>query len=435
MYLILGLGLSGLSTAAFLKEKREPFVVWDDNTHNRIESSHLGYPLLQEKDWTSIAQIILSPGIAFGGDCPDAVLPHPMVQKAREHNLPTLTDCNLLIQSIKEINPSAQFIGVTGTNGKSTTTALLTHVLKENGYDAVMGGNIGVPALSLDLHHNVYVLELSSFQLERSPLFELDFALWTNLSPDHLDKHGSMAYYQSAKERIFGNAHHKIIMVDDVLSQNVAKNYPDAMRIKTIDIIPQLPAHSFLMGAHNDQNRWLVYHTLRVFGLSHDQIIKGMGTFKGLSHRQEYVSEVSLGAHKIVFINDSKSTSADATKQALHTFTSNYLILGGQDKTDGVESLLQHSQTIKRVYFFGKARERFSATFSKTKIPQQSFGHLEDAVHAAFMDAKMDCHSDESRERTTILFSPACASFDQYKNFEERGKDFISIVTMLMKNP
>ena len=432
--LVLGLGLSGLSTASFLKTHNIPFVVWDDGEPNRTHANDQGYALFQEKDWPKITQIILSPGIAFGGDNPHAIPAHPMIQKARELKVTMLTDCNILIQWVKKTNPSAQFIGITGTNGKSTTTALLTHILKENGYDAIMGGNIGVPVLSLGFNHQVYVLELSSFQLERSPAFELDFALWTNISPDHLDKHGSMSHYQMAKERIFKNAQHKIIMVDDVLSLHVGEKYSDALCLKTTDTIAQLPPHPFLKGVHNDQNRCLVYETLRIFGLTHENIINAMETFHGLPHRQEYAGEIVFNHKRITFINDSKSTSAEATKQALQTFSNTYLILGGQDKTDGVETLLDHSHTIKRVYFFGKARERFSKTFESTHIPQQSFECLQDAVTAAVIDAREDLNSDQSIDHATILFSPACASFDQYKNFEERGNDFMRIVSIVMNN-
>lgn len=434
MYLVLGLGLSGLSTASFLKKKGEPFCVWDDLESHRDQAVKQEYPLFQEKDWPNITHIILSPGVAFGGDGPQAMLAHPMIQQARAHNLPTLTDCNLFIQHVKTVNPSAQFIGITGTNGKSTTTALLTHILKENSYDAVMGGNIGVPALSLGFNHQVYVLELSSFQLERSPAFELDFALWTNLSPDHLDKHGSMTYYQAAKERIFRNARHKIIMIDDALSKNVAEKYSDAMCFQTKNIIAKLPTQPFLKGTHNDQNRCLVYEALLTFGLSKEQILKGMETFKGLSHRQEYTGEVLWSNKRIVFINDSKSTSAEATKQALQTFSNNYLILGGQDKTDGADILLEYSHTIRRVYFFGQARERFSKTFVHTKIPKQSFEYLQDVVEAAFLDAKEDLNRDASMNHATLLFSPACASYDQYKNFEERGEDFLKIARCVLGN-
>lgn len=428
MYLILGLGLSGLATAAFLKSGEKSFVVWDDAESSRNHAQNQGDTLFKESNWKDITHIILGPGLAFGVGCANTPSPHPMIQWAREHNIPMLTDCNLLIISVKAHNSHAQFIGITGTNGKSTTTALLTHVLQENNYDAVMGGNIGVPALSLDLHHDIYVLELSSFQLERSPFFELDFALWTNLSKDHLDKHGSMDIYQKAKERIFEKSNKKCIMIDDDLSRNVATRYPDAVSIQTCESIQHLPPHPFLKGVHNDQNRVLVYETLRVFGLSHEAILKGMATFQGLSHRQQFAGDIMCGDKRITFINDSKSTSAEATKQALQTFSNNYLILGGEDKTDGVDSLLEYSARIKRVYFFGKARKRFSKTFSTIKIPQTSFEHLKDAVEAAFIDAKNDLLTHSSMQQTTVLFSPACASFDQYKNFEERGCEFVNIV-------
>ncbi|MBX9977915.1 MAG: UDP-N-acetylmuramoyl-L-alanine--D-glutamate ligase, partial [Alphaproteobacteria bacterium] len=326
MYLILGLARSGLATAAFLQKRGLDFVVHDDRVTDH------SYPILKASDWANITTIVISPGIPVSYPTP-----HPVIQRAQEHNCEIITDCTLL----RRFAQDKKFIGITGTNGKSTTTALVTHILREAGIDAVMGGNIGVPALELGLDHDVYVLELSSFQLERSPAFNLDVAVWLNLSEDHLIQHGTMEAYTSAKQRIFDNA-------------RIGIKWDDAHESIS------LPEHSYLKGDHNEQNRTMAYRALKVFGLVHDVIMRGMATFKGLKHRQQYVGVLG----KVTFINDSKATSANATEQALKTFDTIYWLVGGQDKSDGINSLAPYFSKIKKAYVFGAAKDRFSKTFA-----------------------------------------------------------------------
>jgi len=413
MYLVLGLGKSGFATAAFLKKQGISFVIFDDSEQGKNKAKSLGYSLFLHEFWPQITRVITGPGIPYYYPSP-----HPLIKEAKERNLPIITDCTLL----QEYTPRAKYIGVTGTNGKSTTTALLTHTLKQAGVNAVMGGNIGVPALDLPLDADVYVLELSSFQLERSPPFNLDVAVWTNLAEDHLTQHGTMEDYIACKRRIFEKAHHKIISVDDAECARVTKEYSDAIPVTIQNAPKELQEHPYLKGEHNLQNRLMAYEALRALGLNHDLIIKGISSFKGLSHRQEFVTK-----HKhITFINDSKATSAAATEHALKAYENIYWLLGGQDKTDGIDPLAPLFSKITKAYTYGAAKNRFYDTLQHHGISCAAFDTLEQALHAAYTNALHDANL------ATILLSPACASYDQFKDFEARGDYFMEKVRLLL---
>ncbi len=407
MYLILGLARSGLAAAVFLQQQGEAFVVFDDYKND------LGYPLLKECDWSRIKTVVMSPGIALSHPSP-----HPLVDKAFRQRCEIITDCTLL----QRFAPDKRYIGITGTNGKSTITALITHVLRACGVDAVMGGNIGVPALELALNHDVYVLELSSFQLERSPPFDLDVAVWTNLTEDHLAQHGTMEQYRAAKKRIFKKAVHKVISTDDAYSLKVADAFPDALRAALADpVVHLLVDHLYLKGDHNKQNRLIAYYALKAFGLDHDTILQGIQTFKGLKHRQQCVAR--FGA--VTFINDSKATSAVATEQALKAFDAIHWLVGGQDKSDGIDSLIPYFRKVKKAYVFGAARERFSRVLAVHKVNFSAYEDMDEALTSAYEEATRE------KDTTTILLSPACASFDQYKDFEARGDHFIQLIEQI----
>ncbi len=411
MYLILGLARSGLAAASFLKGRGIDFAVYDDSPEKCAAAAfEKGYKVFTESDWPSIQTVVVSPGIPFS--YPE---PHKIIEKARRQGCEIVTDCTLL----QRFAPSKKYIGVTGTNGKSTTTALITHVLCCTGIDAVMGGNIGVPALELGLDHDVYVLELSSFQLERSPFFHLDVAVFLNLSEDHLEQHGAMDHYIAAKKRIFQKAKQKILGIDDSYTPTLHKEFSEAITVSYSSPKAEFfLSHLYLKGGHNLQNMLVAYEALRAFGLEHDIVVKGIESFKGLKHRQQYVGTFE----NVAFINDSKATSAEATAQALKTFDGIYWLLGGKDKSDGIESLSPHFSKIKKAYLFGAAKDRFAQTLNQSQVPYALFERLEEALEGAYQDATL------SKSSATILLSPACASFDQYKDFEERGEHFIQHV-------
>jgi UDP-N-acetylmuramoylalanine--D-glutamate ligase len=333
-------------------------------------------------DWENISQVIQSPGFPFN---------HPVALEARSRHIPIRTDIDLFFES----RPHASVIGITGTNGKSTTTAWVTYVLQKHGFHAVMGGNIGIPVLDLP-ESEVYVFELSSYQLALSGDLPLMIACILNISSDHLDWHGSIEHYKASKMKILKCAEHCL----DSKS--------------TID----LPQSSYLKGMHNHQNMSAVYNICSLFckkrGVEFQ--MEHLLSFKGLEHRQEYVDHFS----GITFINDSKATNQDATQHALAAFDDIYWIAGGRPKEDGISDLdFSH---IKSAYYIGEAAQAFNSIHNG----RLSFT-LEKALHDAYHDAL-------KQGGGVILLSPACASWDQFKNFEERGNVFKRLVLELKKN-
>lgn len=421
MYLILGLARSGLSITRFLHEKAIDFCVWDDNEDSRKKAEQFGYTLYTDQ---SIESVIVSPGIS---------LKHPILAKIQ--HAPILTDVYLFQHFT---SPKARFIGITGTNGKSTTTALVTHILKKNGIKASMGGNIGIPVFDLSLDEEVYVLELSSFQLERSPPLTLDLACWINFSPDHLVEHGSLENYFNAKQKIFEKAHDRIVGIDDAFSKkmldlqenNPIKKDGHIIPVRVSDQTLQAYEHPFLKGEHNRQNILMAYHIAICLGLCEDAILKGMETFLGLRHRQQH-----LATHEgITFINDSKATSAAAVGKALGAYSNIYWILGGQAKSDGLDLLSpllsSKHHPVRHAFTFGESAEDFARFLKERSIPVASFHTLKEAFYKAVVCAQKEARQKNSTQETTLLFSPACASFDQYKDFEARGEHFIDLVNL-----
>ena len=409
MYLILGFARTGLSTAQFLHAREIDFAVWDGDPLRLNKAESLGYRIFESDLTESITHIVVSPGIP---------LSDPIFDLFKGKDMSILTD-TLLFQQFTQ--SQAKFIGVTGTNGKSTTTALLTHTLREQGIKAYMGGNIGIPVFDLPLDGEVYVLELSSFQLERAAPHKLDVACWINFSSDHLKEHGTLENYFAAKQKIFHNARIKIFGIDD--------DYPNKWQGDAINVHLNDPefkdyAHPYLKGQHNLQNILMTFHILKNLGLSKDQIIKGMETFKGLSHRQQYLGKKDC----VRFINDSKATSAAAAQTALEAYDNNYWILGGKAKVGGIESLTPYFTKIIKAYTFGESSQEFAQYLSHHGVQVEISETLDQAFEKAYSAAKK-----ESKD-VNLLFSPACASFDQYKDFEERGEHFIRLVQRLFED-
>jgi UDP-N-acetylmuramoylalanine--D-glutamate ligase len=414
--LIIGMGRTGQSTAAWIQSRGGRVIPFDD-THGEGHISHIS-----EVPWNDIEQIVPSPGIPFS--YPN---PHPLIAAGLEKNIPIVSDINLLRDSY----PGNLFVGITGTNGKSTTTALLGHILRENGKDVAVGGNIGQAALSLPPlgPQGIYVLELSSFQLEISRPLNLDVAAWLNITPDHLDRHGTMENYVRAKERIFEGARCKIMGADDPYSEKVA------LRQKPQKIIhieeykgSTFSNHHYLKGVHNLQNIVVAFECAMALGLEEARVIQAILGFKGLEHRQEFVASFK----NITFINDSKATNSDAAARALESYKDQKIIwiAGGKPKSEGIEDLKPYFPALEKTFLIGEAQESFSHTLGE--FPHSCVGHLEAAVEKA-VDLGL-----ELQESCVVLFSPACASFDQFKDFEDRGRQFRQLVlekVMLRKLP
>jgi UDP-N-acetylmuramoylalanine--D-glutamate ligase len=437
---VLGLGVSGQAVITALQDNKLNFTVWDDDADKRqkaLDEKHVVADPTQTLGKSDL--VIRSVGIA----------PHHPTIVALEINGVTLwNDLDLLYFA----NPQARYLGITGTNGKSTTTSLIGHILAENNVSVAIGGNLGPAATSLATlgADGIYVLELSSYQLATSKLLRCDVAILLNITEDHVDWHGSMDDYIAAKALIFRPRDHHtqqaIIGIDTVPSHalyatlnqspnhdvtavtqtNAAANGPVTGSYNNQFLDRDQPQqgwtyHPVLKGRHNDENRLVAYAASRALGLTPEQIFKTMATFTGLKHRQQPVA--TAGA--VTFINDSKATNADATAKALAVFDNIYWILGGKDKSDGIDGLDVHYPKIKQAYLIGAATERFAAELDGI-VPFTRSETIAKATRLAYADAQA------SGEPAVILLSPACASFDQYANFEQRGDDFILTVKQIL---
>ncbi|MDX2141880.1 MAG: UDP-N-acetylmuramoyl-L-alanine--D-glutamate ligase [Rhodospirillaceae bacterium] len=443
---VMGLGKSGLSAAAALKAGGAHVSVWDDKAEQRKAANAAGWPLLDAgAERLDAACIVWSPGVPH-----TLPKPHPLAIKARAQNIPLICDVDLLCRA----QQAASFIGITGTNGKSTTTALTAHVFRHAGRVTEVGGNLGTPALDLAPlgAFGTYVLELSSYQLELVPSLSLETAIFLNITPDHLDRHGSMDGYVAAKKRIFANQRHPrtaIIGVDDAYSANVAEQLTRAgsHHVMPISVRKALPRGIYvengtlidasegraasvidlrtiatLPGEHNWQNAAAAYAAARSQGIAPHVIATALKTFKGLPHRQELVAVVN----GVSFVNDSKATNADATEKALRCYDNIYWIAGGRAKEGGIESLKPLFPRIRHAFLIGEAADAFADTLEGNKVSHDLYEDLETAVEDAGERALTD-----KRPGAVVLLSPACASFDMFKNFEERGDCFRAEVLSL----
>lgn len=452
---VFGLGRTGITTVRSLLAGGAIVRAWDDNEATREKAKAEGVPLtdLRDVDWEDIDELALSPGVPH-----NLPKPHWSAEKANAASVPIICDIEIFAREImaraEENRPKV--IAITGTNGKSTTTSLIGHILKSCGKDAQVGGNIGRGVLDLDPIHAgmYYVLELSSYQLERTHSLRANAAVFLNLSPDHLDRHGDMAGYEMAKRRIFRNQTKKdaiIIGVDDadgrrICTELTAKNGRRIVPIsgrkslgrgvstvkgklycsnspKVIEVADLNHART-LEGEHNWQNAAAAYGAVQSFGLKPKAIGHALLTFPGLAHRMETVGEMG----QVRFVNDSKATNADAAMQALKSYDNIFLIAGGQAKAGGLEPLKAYFPNIKKAYLIGEAAPDFHRTLKKANVRSKVSGTLEMAVLCAARDAL-----NSGVPNPIVLLSPACASFDQFKNFEVRGEAFREQVGKLIR--
>ncbi len=446
---VLGLGKSGLSAARALRKGGADVRAWDDDPARRAAAHNDGVALVDfaEAGLAGVSTLLLSPGIPHTHPAP-----HPAVTQARAAGCEIVCDIELLARTERD----AVYVGVTGTNGKSTTTALIGHILQTLGKRAVIGGNIGAPALSLAPMGDggIYVLELSSYQLELLPSATFDVAILLNISPDHLDRHGGMAGYIAAKRHIFDRQtarHTAIVGVDDpdsraiydelanqqqaVIAVSVDRPIAggiyvaegwliddrggDARRIIDLGTVDTLP------GPHNAQNAAVAYAAVAVItagdgSIDDAAIAAAIATFPGLAHRQELVAVVD-GCR---FINDSKATNADAAARALACNDNIIWIAGGRAKAGGIEPLAPWFPRIRHAFLIGEAADDFAKTL-EGQVPYTLSGDLATAVAGAAELARSDPQSN------VVLLSPACASFDQFADFEARGEAFRTAVLSL----
>jgi UDP-N-acetylmuramoylalanine--D-glutamate ligase len=446
---VFGLGGSGLVSAQALLAGGADVVSWDDNAASLEKARAADIPTadLHQADWSKIAALVLAPGVPLTH--PE---PHWVVKLAQKAGVEVIGDVELFCRERRRHAPDAPFIAITGTNGKSTTTALIAHLVASAGGNAQLGGNIGTAILSLEppAPNRVHVIECSSYQIDLAPTIDPSIGILINLTEDHLDRHGTMAHYAAVKERLVAGVPQNgtaIVGVDDDWCRAIAGRldrsgkrvvrisvhqsmadgiYIDGQRIMRASsagaaVIAELGGIGSLRGLHNAQNAACAAAAALALGIEPAAIQAGVRSFPGLAHRMEEVGR--RGA--VLFVNDSKATNADSTAQALACFSDIYWIAGGKPKTGGIETLRSFFPRIRKAYLIGEAANDFANTLGGD-VPHEIDGTLDRAVAAATRDAE----ASAARE-SVVLLSPACASFDQYRNFEVRGDAFRALVLAL----
>ena len=444
---LFGLGGSGLATALALKAGGARVVACDDNAASDGEArKRRGSrpPIFATADWSRFAALILSPGVPLTH--PE---PHWAARLAKAAGIEIIGDIELFCRERAKLAPDAPFVAITGTNGKSTTTALVAHILREAGRDVQMGGNIGTAILSLEppASDRVHVVEMSSFQIDLTPSLKPTIGVLLNVSPDHLDRHGTIVEYAAIKERLVAAADLAVIGIDDAFSRAVATRRadgasrspasrpsgsirrecsPKAAALFRVDAagpeaFADISGIRSLRGTHNAQNAAAAVAVADALGVSGQAIRAGLSTFPGLPHRMEEVGRRG----RAIFVNDSKATNADSTEKALASFERILWILGGKPKEGGIDSLRPYFPKIDRAYLIGEASDAFAGTL-EGEVPYLRCGTLDKAVAAAAEDA-----ARSSAPEPAVLLSPACASYDQFKNFEVRGNRFRELVRAL----
>jgi len=446
---IFGLGSSGLLAARALTAGDAEVIAWDDDEKKITEARTAGLKAenLSELDWSNITALVLTPGVPLTHP-----KPHWSVSLAHKANVEVIGDIELFCRERDRSGVRCPLVAITGTNGKSTTTALTAHLLKSAGIDTQMGGNIGVPALALEPFRagRAYVLEISSYQIDLAPSLRPTVGILLNVSEDHLDRHGSMENYAGIKERLPANVEEggtAVIDVDDTYTRGAAERIERAgknvVRVSVVSTltdgyfaeagrilraarrktqpVAELAGIGSLRGAHNAQNAACAVAACIALGIDLPAIQEGLRSFPGLAHRMQQVGRKG----NVLFVNDSKATNADSAAKALASFNDIFWIAGGKPKTGGINSLAEFFPRIRRAYLIGEAANEFARTLDG-KVSYEIDGILPAAVDAATRDAEAS-----GFEEPVVLLSPACASFDQYPNFEVRGKAFVDAVTAI----
>ncbi|WP_323037338.1 UDP-N-acetylmuramoyl-L-alanine--D-glutamate ligase [Pararhodobacter sp.] len=443
---VLGLGRSGLATCAALAAGGAEVCAWDDSPEGRAKAEAAGFApidLTRHGALDGLAALITSPGIPHLYPAP-----HPVIAAALVQGIPVDNDIGLFFRTLAADDFPPKVICVTGSNGKSTTTALIAHLLAEAGREVVMAGNIGTGVLAIDLpgEDGVVVLELSSYQTDLARHLAPDVAIFTNLSPDHLDRHGGMGGYFAAKRRLFseGAPTRAVIGVDEVEGRNLAMQlgegpqdarvirvssgqklqgagwsvfarkgflaeWRSGRQVASIDLRPM----AGLPGAHNHQNACAAYAALRSLGVAPRQIEAGLASFAGLPHRSQLVAEIG----GVRYVNDSKATNVDSAAKALQAFPRIRWIAGGLGKEGGIAGLVPYLASVAKAYLIGHSARDFALQLGA--VPYEICETMDQAVARA---------AGEAEAGEVVLLAPAAASFDQYPNFEKRGEHFTALV-------
>jgi UDP-N-acetylmuramoylalanine--D-glutamate ligase len=450
---VFGLARSGVSSVAALKAGGARILAWDDDAGRREAAEKAGAHIVpyEQWPWDRLKALVLSPGVPLTHPAP-----HDVVARARAAGVEIIGDIELFAREIRpdRTKPGrAPVIAVTGTNGKSTTTALIGHILASAGFAAEIGGNIGKPVLDLAPPNGrtIYVLEVSSYQIDLAPGLVPDIAVLTNITPDHIERHGSLENYAAVKARLLEQTDTEgqvVIGVDDPHASSIRSRMAARGRSETVPVsvgkvlgrgifavdtalydawgsrasrVMDLSTATHLPGAHNWQNAALAFAATKPFVKDTRSIVSAIASFPGLAHRIEDVGRVG----KVRFVNDSKATNADAAERALVCFNDIFWIAGGRPKAGGIESLVPHFPRIRKAYLIGEAANEFARTLDG-RVTYEIVQTLDQAVVRAAADARLAQFS-----APVVLLSPACASFDQFRDFEERGEAFRKAVNGL----
>jgi len=447
---VFGLGVSGLATAKALMAAKANIAAWDDDEEKRAAAYKNHVPLL---DFTvsglaGYAALILSPGIPL--KFPE---PHCAAQIANDAGVEIIGDLEIL----HRLGHGIETIGVTGTNGKSTTSALIAHILKETKIDTMLGGNIGKPVLeqTLPKKGGAIVLEISSYQMDLSPSFRPDISVLLNISPDHLERHGGMDGYVASKEKIFEGSGVAVCGIDEAPTQHIYDKVVAAGTRRVIPVsikkeikggvyakdgllmdwqgeevqeIANISNVASLPGVHNQQNICAAYAVCRAIGINAGEIIDHIKTYPGLPHRQQLVRVIN----GVGYINDSKATNGDSAARAIACYNNIYLIAGGRPKEGGLTMMEPLLDRIHHVFLIGEAMDDFAKWLESVGKPCTRSHSLDVAVLEAHKMAQAG--RGEPGGAGTVLLSPACASWDQFRSFEHRGEVFTSLVNALSED-
>ncbi|MDQ3246216.1 MAG: UDP-N-acetylmuramoyl-L-alanine--D-glutamate ligase [Pseudomonadota bacterium] len=416
-YAVYGLARSGLATVEALLASGARVTAWDGKEEAR-DAAPAGASVadLDSADLSGFDSLVVTPGLPLNR--------HPIAERARAAGVEIIGDIELFARARPELPPH-KVVGITGTNGKSTTTALVHHILNTAGVPATMGGNIGLPILAQDPlpEGGVYVLELSSYQIDLTRTLDCEVAVLLNVTPDHLERYESFEAYERSKWRLFQmqneGLHLAVVTEPCPVREEFNAGVPN-VNIAWIDadtVFDRQRHWPALQGPHNAQNAACAITVLRELKLGDAAVEAGLRTFPGLAHRMERVADKD----GVLFVNDSKATNSTATAPAIAVFSSIRWILGGQAKSDNLDECAPHFGNVRSAYTIGEAAELFERLLSP-HMPVKNCGKLEAAVKAAAADAQAG---------DTVLLSPACASFDQFRDFEDRGDTFKNLVGAL----
>jgi UDP-N-acetylmuramoylalanine--D-glutamate ligase len=446
---IFGLGGSGLASASALLAGGADVIGWDDDASAVAKATSAGIPAadLRRLDWSRVSALVLAPGVPLTHPAP-----HWSAALAQAAGVEVIGDIELFCRQRRMQAPRSAFIAITGTNGKSTTSALTAHLLAAAGHDVQLGGNIGTAVLSLapPAAGRAHVVECSSYQIDLAPTLDPSVGILLNISEDHLERHGTLAHYAAVKERLVAGVQAEgiaVVGVDDawcvaaadrleragkkLLRVSVRRALPDGLYVEGETVmrathgnaraVARLAGIGSLRGVHNAQNAACAAGAALALGLSDADIQRGLSSFPGLAHRMEEVGRKG----SVLFVNDSKATNADSAAQALACFGDIFWIAGGKPKTGGIAALAGFFPRIRKAYLIGEAAPGFAAELAG-RVPNVIAGTLDRATELAARDADASALAEP-----VVLLSPACASFDQYRNFEVRGDKFRELVRAL----